>query len=68
MMVKVTVFFTSGDKQNYKIKVTDTGDFDWTPRSTSFIVPKPYNKIQITIQYTRQRGTVWFDDLRLTKN
>jgi uncharacterized delta-60 repeat protein len=66
-MVKVKVFLPSGDKKNFKIKVTDTGDFGWTGYTKVFSFPA-YTKLEVTIQYTRAMGTVWIDDLRLFKN
>jgi hypothetical protein len=29
---------------------------------------RAFKKIQITIQYTKPKGTVWFDDIRLVQN
>jgi CSLREA domain-containing protein len=66
-MVKVKVFLPNGDKKNFKIKVTDSGDFDWTTWTKTFNFPA-YTKLEVTIQYTRAMGTVWIDDLRLVKN
>jgi uncharacterized delta-60 repeat protein len=66
-MVKVKVFLPSGDKKNFKIKVTDTGDFGWMGFTKTFSFPA-YTKLEVTIQYTRTLGTVWLDDLRLIKN
>jgi hypothetical protein len=65
MMVKLRFVLTNGDKKTYKIKVTDTRDFDWTHYSTTFTVPRAYSKVEVTIQYTRSGGTVWFDAVSL---
>jgi hypothetical protein len=63
-IVKVKVFYSGGDAKTFKKKVTDTGDFVWTPYTLNFSPTRNYNKIIVTIQFSK-RGTVWFDDVKL---
>jgi subtilisin len=66
-MVKLKFFLSNGDKKSYKIKVTNTTTFGWTGKTLTFTVPFNYNRVDVTIQFSKQ-GIVWFDALRLIKN
>jgi hypothetical protein len=66
-MVKLKFFLTNGDKKSYKIKVTNTGDFGWVHKTLTFTLPRSYNRVDVTIQFSKN-GTAWFDNVQLVKN
>jgi hypothetical protein len=63
--VKLTVYYTKGSKSvQFKIPV---GDHTWTDRTLSVITTKSYKKVRVTIKFSRKQGSVWFDEMVLTR-
>jgi hypothetical protein len=65
--VKMQVFHVDGSKKTYKLNLP-TASHDWTERTLIVTALKDYNMIRLTIQFTRNAGTVWFDDFLLERN
>jgi hypothetical protein len=64
----VKVFLTNGKKNSFKRNIEAVGTTGWTQYSLSFSPTVNYTKIEVRLQYTRRRGTVWFDEVVLEQN
>jgi hypothetical protein len=67
-IVKVKFFYTNGDKQTFKIKVVSPFPGAFAHYSLPITITRNYNRIDVTVQYGKSSGRVWFDDVSLLKN
>jgi hypothetical protein len=65
--VKLQVFHRDGSKKTYKLDLP-TGTNGWMERTLIVTTLKQYEMLRLTIQYTGNKGIVWFDDFLLRRN
>jgi hypothetical protein len=65
--IRIYLFCNDGSKQVFTInQPVDTNP--WTSYDLPFSAAKGYNKIRIQIQFSKARGTIWYDNIVITRN
>lgn len=59
-------FHTDGTKKTYKAAFTK-GTHGWEYKQKTFTAEKDYNKVVVSLRYSRQGGKAWFDDAALAR-
>jgi hypothetical protein len=57
---QVKITYIDGSKGTFKLDLP-TGSTGWTEYSLPFSAAKAYNRIEVSFQYSKSSGTVWFD-------
>jgi hypothetical protein len=67
-LVDVKFYYTNGTKKSFKLKVVAPFPGTFTHYSLPITITRPYNRIDVTVQYSKASGRVWFDAMSLLKN
>jgi hypothetical protein len=66
---QISVRLTHGDGSTavHRLNFTRT-THPWERKSTTFTAAKDFTRLTVSATYSRQRGTAWFDDIRVVRN
>jgi hypothetical protein len=63
--LRIKIFYEGGGSKTYKQAFTKN-THKWQQRLVTFEADQNYSKLEVSLVYGKQGGTVWFDDVQLT--
>ncbi|MEJ2487865.1 MAG: hypothetical protein P8Y68_19285, partial [Anaerolineales bacterium] len=66
--IKATLYYNDGTEEVFKVNL-DTGNLaNWEQFTLPFSAAKDYKRVNIDMFYKKASGTLWLDDISLTRN
>jgi hypothetical protein len=62
--LRIKIFYEGGGHKTYN-RAFKKNSHQWQQRKVTFTIGQNYSKIEVSLVYSKQGGTVWFDDVEL---